>query len=296
MNALRGSLLMLLAAMIWGTAFVAQREGAAYLDAYTFNALRSLLGSAVLIPVVALFGRAGATATFSSRRGRRDLLVGGLVCGLLLTVASLFQQIGLEETSAGKAGFITTLYILIVPILGLCLGRRPAWTLWAGVALGLVGLFLLCVKEGFSITRGDMMVLRCAFTFSFHIMAIDFFVRRVDPILLSQVQFLVCGIACLIPIAVGAIPTPMFQAIYDCRWHILYMSVFSSGIAYTLQIVAQKRLDAGVAALVMSLESVFAALSGWIVLGETLSHREFLGCALVFAATIVAQLRTRKAR
>lgn len=293
MRAFLDALPMLLAALVWGTAFVAQREGAAYLDAYSFNALRSLLGALVLVPVAATIGRRGAAAQLATRRGRLGLVMAGAACGLVLAVATLFQQLGLEETSAGKAGFITTLYILIVPLLGLCLGRRPPWNLWAGVALGLAGLFLLCVKEGLSITHGDMMVLRCAFTFSLHIMLIDHFVRKVDAILLSMAQFLFCGLYSLLPMALGVIEAPAMSAVMDCKWQILYMAVFSTGVAYTLQVVAQRRLDAGVAALVMSMESVFAALSGWIVLGETLTRRELLGCALVFAATVVAQGRRR---
>lgn len=293
MRAFLDTLPMLLAALIWGTAFVAQREGAAYLDAYTFNSIRNLLGALVLVPVAAVIGRAGATAQLATRQGRRGLLGAGAVCGLVLAVASLFQQLGLEETSAGKAGFITTLYILLVPLLGLCLGRRPPWTLWAGVALGVAGLFLLCVKEGFSITRGDMMVVRCAFTFSLHIMLIDHFVRKVDALLLSMTQFVFCGLFSLVPLALGLAAPPALSAIIACKWQILYMAVLSTGVAYTLQVVAQRRLDAGVAALVMSLESVFAALSGWIILGERLSQRELLGCALVFAATLVAQRKRR---
>ena len=293
MKTLLNSLPMLLAALIWGTAFVAQRQGAAFIDAFTFNSIRNILGALVLIPVALLINRRGTLAQLATRRGRRDMLAGGLVCGVVLAVASLFQQMGLGETSAGKAGFITTLYILIVPLLGLCLGRRPPWVLWLGVALGVAGLFLLCVKEGFALSHGDALVLRCAFTFSLHIMLIDYFVRRVDALLLSMAQFVVCGLASLVPLAFGAASLPTLGALAACKWQILYMAVFSTGGAYTLQTVAQKRLDAGVAALIMSLESVFAAFSGWLILNETLTGRELLGCILVFAATIVAQLRRR---
>lgn len=282
---------VLLASLIWGTAFVAQREGAAHLDAYTFTAIRSILGSLVLLPVAWIFCRSEFIATFTSFIGIRRLAAGGCACGFVLALSTLFQQLGLEETTAGKAGFITTLYILFVPILGLCLGHRQPLSLWLAIIIAIVGLFLLCVKDNFTITRGDLMVMRCALTFSAHILLIDFFAKRIDPILLSMAQFAFCGVISLLPHVFGFVPIPAIEAIASCKWQLLYMSVFSTGIAYTLQTVGQKRIDAGIAALLMSLEAVFAALSGWLILHESLTAKEFAGCALVFTATIVAQLR-----
>ena len=287
---MKHSLLMLLAAFIWGTAFVAQREGAGVLDAYSFNSIRSFIGSAALLAVVATIGRKGAARQLSTRRRRIDLLVGGAVCGLVLAASALMQQLGLEETTAGKAGFITSLYILFVPMLGIALGRRVTAAVWIGVALALAGMYLLCVKEGFSVGKGDLMVLRCAISFAFHILAIDHFVKKVDAVILSQMQFFFCGIFSLVPILLwNAAPLPDAAAVLKCAWPLLYCAILSSGVAYTLQIVSQEKLEPSVASLIMSMESVFAALSGWAVLGERLTLREISGCVLVFAAVIIAQ-------
>lgn len=290
------SILMAIAAMIWGSAFVAQRMGAEVLDAYSFNSARSFLGSFALLPVILTIGLKGAKRQFATRENKRSLLLGGLVCGLVLTVSTLFQQVGLEGTSAGKAGFITALYILIVPVLGLFTGKKVSPVLWLAVAVALWGMFRLCIKSSdMSIERSDAMVLCCAFTFSFHILAVDYFVRKVDPIVLSAMQFFFCGIFSLVPLALGAAPVPDAANILKCAFPIAYTAIFSSAIAYTLQIVSQKNLNATVASIIMSLESVFAALSGWLVLREMLSFREFTGCVLVFAATLLAQLAPPKA-
>ena len=285
---------MALAAFIWGTAFVAQRLGADVLDAYSFNSVRSFIGSLILVPVAFLFDRAGFVAQIATRASRRELLAGGAVCGLALTVSTLLQQIGLGHTTAGKAGFITALYILIVPILGMFLGKRTSWPVWVAVAMAVVGMYLLCVKEGFRIGYGDAMVLGCAFTFSVHILLIDHFSKKIDCIALSATQFFFSGIFSLVPLAWGAASAPAASAVLKCWGPILYTAVFSSGVAYTLQIVTQKHLSATVASLVMSLESVFAALSGWAWLNESLSAREFGGCVLVFLATVLAQFDPAK--
>ncbi len=288
------SLLMALAAFIWGTAFVAQRLGSNLLDAYSFNSVRSFIGALALIPVAATFGRLGAAAQLATRASRRQLLVGGVVCGLALTVSTLLQQVGLGHTTAGKAGFITALYILIVPIFGMFLGKRTSWPVWVAVAMAVAGMYLLCVKEGFKIGYGDTMVLGCAFTFSVHILLIDHFSKRIDSIVLSATQFFFSGIFSLVPLAWGAAPVPEASAVLKCWGPILYTAVFSSAVAYTLQIVTQKHLSPTVASLVMSLESVFAALSGWAWLNESLSTREFGGCVLVFLATVLAQFDPAK--
>ena len=290
MKNIRYSLLMALAALIWGTAFVAQRLGADKLDAYSFNSARSFIGFLVLVAVAFTVGRRGTLAQIATPGARRELVLGGALCGLVLTVSTLFQQVGLAGTTAGKAGFITALYIVIVPIFGMTLGRRVSWLLWVAIAVAVAGMYLLCIKDGFSMDKGDRLVLCCAFTFSVHILFVDHFAKKVDNIALSAAQFFFCGIFSLVPFAWNGLELPSASAVASCWAPILYTAIFSSGIAYTLQIVTQKHLSAPVASLVMSLESVFAALSGWLILGEHLQTREFLGCALVFGATILAQV------
>ena len=290
MKNIRYSLLMALAALIWGTAFVAQRLGADKLDAYSFNSARSFIGSLALFVVAFTIGRRGALAQLATPASRRELVLGGTLCGLILTVSTLFQQVGLADTTAGKAGFITTLYIVIVPIFGMVLGKRVSWLLWIAIAVAVAGMYLLCVKEGFTIGKGDRTVLCCAFTFSVHILMVDHFAKKVDNIALSATQFFFCGIFSLVPFAWNGLKLPAASAVVSCWAPILYTAIFSSGLAYTLQIVTQKHLNPAVASLVMSLESVFAALSGWAFLHEKLTGVEFLGCVLVFGATILAQI------
>ncbi len=282
------SLLMMLAALIWGSAFVAQRVGMDHIGPYTFNCVRSFIGCLALAPVILTLGRRGAAMQFATRGGRRDLLAGGLVCGAILTVSTLFQQIGLKYTTAGKAGFITAQYILLVPIFGLAIGKRVSWLLWVAVAIALGGMYLLCVKDGFRVEKGDLYVFCCAVCFSCHILFIDHFVQKVDAFLLSCLQFAVCGF--LSGVLMFIVETPTVGDILKGWVPIVYAGILSSGVAYTLQIITQKHLSAAIAALVMSLESVFAALTGWLVLHENLSGREFIGCVLVFAATLLAQV------
>lgn len=290
MRNIKYSLMMALAAFIWGTTFVAQRLGAESIDGFSFNSIRSFIGSLALAAVAATLGRRGAAAQLATPAARRDLLAGGLLCGIGLTVPALLQQIGLEQTTAGKAGFITSLYIIIVPVVGLLLGRRVSRIIFCSVAMALVGTYLLCIREGFKIGRGDMMVLGCAFAFAVHIYLIDHFSKKVDGICLSAAQFLFCGFFSLVPLAWTGAGLPAARDIAACLMPLLYAAIFSSGIAYTLQIVAQSRLEPSVASLIMSLESVFAVISGSLFLGERMTQRELAGCALVFAAVILAQL------
>lgn len=204
----------------------------------------------------------------------------------------MLQQIGLVYTSAGKAGFITALYILIVPILGLFIGKKVGTKTWIGVALAVVGMYLLCITSGFSIAFGDLMVLLCAFVFSLHMLAVDYFSPKVDGVKLSCIQFFVCGILSAIPMMI--FEQPQMGQIMDAWLPIAYAGILSSGVAYTLQIISQKHLNPTVASLLMSLESVFAVLTGWLILHEKLTLREFLGCVLVFVAIILAQLPEKK--
>ncbi len=221
------------------------------------------------------------------KASRHILLIGGLCCGIALAVSSGFQQIGVANTTVGKAGFITALYIVIVPLLGIFLGKKVGALVWGGVGLAVIGMYLLCITEGFSISLGDLLVLICAVGFAVHILVIDHFSPKVDGVRMSCIQFFVCAVLSSIPMFI--FETPSFSAILSAAMPILYTGVMSSGVAYTLQIVAQKDTDPTLASLLLSLESVFAVLAGWILLREGLSHRELLGCALVFAAVILAQ-------
>lgn len=294
---LKYNFLLMLAALIWGSAFVAQSVGMDYLGPFSFNCVRSFMGSLVLLPVIwfmdrqrkgtAEQGEQKAEAE-TKEQNKKVLLYGGLCCGVILTLSTSLQQIGIKYTTAGKAGFITALYILIVPLLGLILGKKVGNKTWLGVALAVAGMYLLCIKEGFSISYGDFMVLLCALVFSLHILAVDYFSPRVDGIRLSCIQFFVCGCISAVPMLVWE--HPEISQIIRAWQPLAYAGVLSSGVAYTLQIVTQKHLNPTVASLLMSLESVFAVLTGWLVLNERLSPKELLGCVLVFTAIILAQL------
>lgn len=294
--------MLVLTALIWGSAFVAQSVGMDYIGPFTFNSIRCLMGGLVLLPVIWFMGRnRGKEGTAVREKAdqqvkkeeKKTLLIGGICCGTALAVASSLQQIGLVYTSAGKAGFITALYILIVPILGLFLGKKVGIKVWAGVGLALIGMYFLCIKEGFSISYGDLLVVICAVIFSGHILIIDYFSPKVDGVKLSCIQFWVAGILCAVPMIISE--KPSLDAIAAAYAPLLYAGVLSCGVAYTLQIVAQKNTDPTVASLILSLESVFAALTGWLVIHETLSPKELFGCLLVFAAIILAQLPEKQA-
>ena len=294
---LKYNFLLMLAALIWGSAFVAQSVGMDYLGPFSFNCVRSFMGSLVLLPVIWFMDRqkketaehdGQKTEEGTREQNKKVLLSGGLCCGVILTLSTSLQQIGIKYTTAGKAGFITALYILIVPLLGLILGKKVGIKTWIGVALAVAGMYLLCIKEGFSISYGDFMVLLCALIFSLHILAVDYFSPRVDGIRLSCIQFFVCGCISAVPMLVWE--HPEISQIIRAWQPLAYAGVLSSGVAYTLQIVTQKHLNPTVASLLMSLESVFAVLTGWLVLNERLSLKELLGCVLVFTAIILAQL------
>lgn len=280
------SLMLIVAALIWGTAFVAQRKGMEYAGPLAFNGVRTLIGSLVLLPVALIFRPAKAA-------NLRKTLLAGLLCGLCLFMATNLQQIGLTSTEAGKAGFITTFYIILVPVLGLFLRKKTGAVTWLAVAVALVGLFFLCVKPGeVRIAPGDLLVLGCAFFFAVQILVIDFFVQEVDGVLLSCVQFAVDGVLSLI--AAFLFEEPDFPALFRGWIPLLYTGILSCGVAYTLQILGQKNLHPTVASLLMSLESAFAVLGGWLILHERLTRRELLGCALMLAAVLLVQLAPAK--
>lgn len=293
------NLLLVLTALIWGCAFAAQSVGMEYVGPFTFNASRSFLGGIALLPVIFVMNQRKRgeypekkKSEAEQRKDRRVLILGGICCGAALAVSSSLQQIGIMYTSAGKAGFITALYILIVPILGIFLGKRAGRKVWIGVALAVAGMYFLCITDGFSISRGDFYVLLCAVGFSVHILVIDYFSPKVDGVCMSCIQFFVCGILCAVPMLL--FEQPQAGALLKAWMPILYAGVLSSGVGYTLQIVAQKKTDPTVASLLMSLESVFSVLAGWVILGERLSGREMFGCVLVFAAVILAQLPEKR--
>ena len=312
---LKHSFYLLLTAAIWGVSFVAQSVGMEYVGPFTFNGVRSLIGAAFLVPcILFLFWRNKiknssqenfqSNAKNSSRNSiparerncqnsssahDRTLLLGGICCGLILAAASSLQQIGIQYTAVGKAGFLTAVYIVLVPVLGLFLKKRCSPLVWISVILAFAGLYLLTAADGFSsIESGDLMLLAGAFLFAIHILVIDYFSPRCDGVKMSCIQFLVCGILCT---AIALITEhPQISAILTAAVPILYAGILSCGIAYTLQIIGQKSMNPTVASLILSLESAISVLAGWLILGQKLSFREILGCVIVFAAIILAQL------
>ena len=289
----KNAAILMLTAFIWGTAFVAQSVGMDYLGPFTLNGVRSLIGAAALLPCIWLLQILNKKeGTVKEEGSRKDLIIGGIACGLLLFAASSLQQIGIQYTSAGKAGFITAFYIVIVPVLGIFLHKKIGWKVWIAVLLALAGLYFLCITEKFTIGKGDIFIFLCALVFSLHIMVIDHFSPMVDGVKMSCIQFLVCGIVS-IPFMVLT-ETPRLDAMLAGWFPLVYAGVFSCGVAYTLQIVGQKNVNPAIASLILSLESCFSVLAGWMILGERLSVRESAGCILMFAAIILAQLPDKK--
>ncbi len=295
---IRHSLLLLLAALIWGTTFVAQSIAARSISPFTYNFCRFYVGAIVLLPVAVLVGKRDPLAPnytgipipgMRPKESRlRDVRTCGIACGVLLFLAGGFQQAGLEYTTAGKSGFITALYIILVPVFGLFLHKKCPPVVWISVILAVIGFYLLSVKEGFSVNRGDLLTLCSSCLFAMHILTVDHFIPRVNGIQLSCIQFIVAGTLSLFPAFL--LETPSVSSIVQCIWPILYAGILSSGVAYTLQIVGQRGLNPTLASLLMSLESVISAISAWIVLGDSMSPKELFGCALVFSGVILAQL------
>ena len=290
----KNACMLILTAFIWGTAFVAQSVGMDFLEPFTFNGVRSLIGGIVLLPCIFLIRRINARSGEAEKAEgtRKDLVLGGILCGLLLFAASSLQQIGIVYTTAGKAGFITAFYIVIVPVLGIFLHKRIGWKVWAAVVMALAGLYFLCMTEELTVGKGDLYLFLCALIFSVHILVIDHFSPRVDGVKMSCIQFFTCGIVSLIPMF--AWETPGVDNLLAGWMPLLYAGVLSCGVAYTLQVVGQKNVNPAVASLILSLESCFSVLAGWLILGEKLTMREFAGCVLMFAAIILAQLPESK--
>lgn len=297
-STLKNSLLLLLTATIWGVAFVAQSVSMDYIGGFTFNAIRNIIGAITLVPVILIFSKQDPAADQNPadrQKARKTLITGGICCGILLCLSSNFQQFGIKYTTVGKAGFITACYIIIVPIIGIFLKKKCSPFIWIAVLLSLGGLYLLCIipGEGFSIGKGDTLVLICAVLFSFHILTVDHFSPLVDGVKMSCIQFLVCGILSGIPALI--FENPNITNILQAWMPILYAGILSCGVAYTLQIVGQKGMNPTVASLIMSLESCISVIAGWLILGQNLSSREIFGCVLMFGAIVLAQLPQKSA-
>ncbi len=305
------SLLLALAAFIWGIAFVAQRKGGDIVGPYTFNCLRSFIGALVLLPVIRFRDAKGANHPEHRpvSGNRRDLLLGGISCGVMLCLATNAQQLGMYYgTTAGKAGFLTACYILLVPILGLFLYRKSTssrtcpWNVWLAVGIALIGLYFLCISGRLAIQPSDLVVLTCALVFAVHILTVEHFSPRVDRVRMSCLQFAVCGLLTAIPMifletgfSLGSLRSWASTLTSLDAWiPLLYAGVLSCGVAYTLQIIGQNGLNSTIASLVMSLESVFSALAGWAILKERLTGREITGCVLIFFAILLAQISFKK--
>lgn len=290
-----GNIMLLLTALIWGCAFVAQSVGMDYVGPFTFNGSRSIVGGIVLIIaniVFDTFKKKNGTYKAPSSSEKKELLKGGIVCGTVLFFASTVQQIGISMTTVGKAGFISVLYILIVPFLGLLLRQKLPKMIWPCCLIALTGLYLLCMHESLSLSRGDFAVLVSAFGFAVHILAVDRFAPNVDCVKLSCLQFIVSGIISIFFMFI--FEKPVFTDILRAWLPILYAGALSAGVGYTLQTVAQKWTKPSVASLLMSLESVFAVLAGALLLSEIPSLREAAGCVLMFISIIIIQLPEKK--
>lgn len=290
---LRQSLILLLTATIWGVAFVAQSVGMDYVGPFTFNAVRNFIGGMVLLPCIAILGKCNNKKETVVKENRKTLFAGGITCGVILFIASSFQQFGIQYTSVGKAGFITAMYIVLVPLFGLFLHKKSGTKLWVGVLLAVVGMYLLCMKSGeMTIQVGDILIFLCAITFSFHILTVDHFSPLVNGVKMSCIQFFTCS--ALSAVCMFLFEEPRMSMICAAWLPILYAGVLSCGVGYTLQIIGQKGLNPTIASLIMSLESVISLLAGWIILGQKLSTRELIGCVIVFAAIILVQLPDRQ--
>ena len=309
---LKNSLLLLLAATIWGFAFVAQSVGMDYVGPFTFNMTRNMIGGLVLIPCVFLIKKLNSSTPIQTQKTEADISntefptpknatrknpeklvwIGGICCGLCLAVASSLQQLGIQYTTVGRAGFITACYIVLVPIINLIFFKKKCNPLiWFAVVLSVVGLYLLCMQGTFSLGKGEILVMLCAVAFSVHILVIDHFAPFVDCVKMSCIQFFVCGLVCSVPAFL--LEHPQIINILQAWLPILYAGVLSSGVAYTLQIVGQKNMNPTVASLLLSMESCFSVLAGWLLLQQKLSVKELFGCVLMFTAIVLAQMPSR---
>ena len=289
-QAIRADLLMLLAAAIWGFAFVAQREGMETMGPFLFNTARFFIGTVFLFPIVLYLSKKNKPQE-NKETSTKKLLFAGFIAGLFLFMASSFQQVGIQYTTAGKAGFITGLYIFFVPIIAIFFGQRTGSGTWLGAFIAVIGLYLLSINDDFSIARGDLLQLICAVFFAAHILVVGYVAKRMDPLKLSLIQYFVSGVLSLF-IAV-AIEVITWQMIVDTAIPLLYAGIMSIGVGYTLQVVAQQHAKSSHAAIILGLEGAFAVLGGWLILDENLSTRGLIGCALMLAGMFLSQLLPR---
>ncbi len=293
-KSLRGSLILLLASIIWGFAFVAQSEGMETTGPFTFQASRMLLAVVVLLPIGAIIHGVKRKKGIEAHKFlSRDLIWRAALSGVFLFIASAFQQVGMQYTSVGHAGFLTALYLLMIPLIGIIIGRRVSLKLWICIALALGGLWLLCMtSEGFAMNKGDLMMLGAAFFFSFQIMSLELLAKDYDGVQYSTIQMLTAGLISLVCMFIFEEPT--ISGIWAARGSIAYAGIMSCGVAYTFQIIGQKDTHPTVASILMSLESVFAVLGGALMLSQIPTVNEFLGCGLMLAATILSQIDIKK--
>ena len=290
---IRNTIFLFLTALIWGAAFVAQSVSMDYIEPMTFICLRSLIGGIFLIPVIWFLDRkkknsGEIVSSVAVKWNDKKVIEAGIACGLCLFLANCFQQTGIQYTTVGKAGFITSFYIIIVPLLGLFLKKHCGILTWISVVIALAGLYFLCINETLYIQKGDFMILVSAFFFAAQILVIDYYNQFVDGVKMSCIQFLTGAVLAFF--AMMIFEDPQWSMIVKAAMPILYTGIMSTGVGYTLQIVGQKGLNPTVAALILSLESVFSALSGFVILHQILSVRELIGCVLMFGAIILAQL------
>lgn len=298
-SSFRNSLLLLMTALIWGTAFVAQKDGMNYLGPFAYNTARSFVGGVFLLILLPALDKMRASKGVFQKGSRRNILLGGILCGVVLFAASGFQQYGIAlqspETNVGKAGFITACYCAFVPLTGLVFRRKSPFLVWVGVFVAVAGFFFLCLMDGIAAGQGvglekcDLLLLACSVGFAIHILVIDRFSPLADGVRLSCIQFFVCGLLSLVCMLLWE--TPRWEDFLAGAGHILYAGIMSSGVAYTLQIVGQKNVHPAIASLLLSLESVFSVLAGYVFMPEAgLSGWEILGCCLVFGAVLLVEL------
>ncbi|MCR4943694.1 MAG: DMT family transporter [Clostridium sp.] len=285
---IKGNIMLIVTALIWGNGFVAQSVGMNYIGPYTFLCVRGIIGGVFLIPCIFILNKFNLIDDSKVKGNKKELIIGGILCGVVVCIANIFQQLGLLYTSVGKSGFITALYIIIVPLLGVFIKKKVQKKIWLYAFIALIGLYLLSINGEMSINKGDILSLICAFFFSIQIMLVDHYTPLVNGVKLSCMQFLVSGIISAIPMFI--FEKPSVSGILAAYIPLLYAGIISFGVAYTFQIIGQKYTDAASASLLMSLESVFAVLGGWMILGQTLSFKEIMGAAIMFFAIILAQV------